>query len=147
MFRYHFKSKTMAQPHQGMFHSQQKEKKGTKAVIKCGVCEVTYQSCFTSNCHKKSKGHTKWVREDATSSKQKFLKKRKTKQRTINDLLRSAQSNAGNDKDDDEEDHCAASKCIVTEGEDASITGTSCDVSNEVCVGLEALDKEQLHKF
>lgn len=104
----------MAQPHQGMFHSQQKEKKGTKAVIKCGVCEVTYQSCSTSNCHKKSKGHTKWVREDATS-KQKFSKKRKTKQRTINDLLRSAQSNAGNDKDDDEEDHCAASKCIVTE--------------------------------
>ena len=128
MFRYHFKSKTAAQQPQGMFHRRQKEKKGTTAVFKCDVCEPTYQSLSTLNCHKKSKGHTKQAREDATSSKQKSSKKRKIKQWTINDLLRSAQSNPGNDEDDGDEDHCAASKCIVTEEEDASISWISCDV-------------------
>ena len=56
----------------------------------------------------------KRAREDTTSSKQKSLKKWKTKHWAINDLLQSVQSIAGNDKDDDEEDHCAVSKCTVT---------------------------------
>ena len=43
MFRYHFKSKTVAQQNQGMFHRQQKEKKGTTAIFKCDVCEATFK--------------------------------------------------------------------------------------------------------
>ena len=89
LFRYHFKSKTAAERHKGMFHRWQKEKTNTPAIFKCDVCGALCQSLSTLNRHKKTKNHTKRSRKSEAASIQKTTssEKRKTKQRTINDLL------------------------------------------------------------
>ena len=123
LFRYNFKSKTAAERHKGMFHRRQKDKANTPIIFKCDVCGALYQSLSTLNHHKKTKNHPKRSRKGEAASTQKTTssKKMKTKQQTINDLLRNVQTDAVNDDEDEEEGDCAAPKCVVRDGEEISI--------------------------
>ena len=135
-----------------MFHRRQKDKENTPAIFKCDVCGALYQSLSTLNHHKKTKNHTKRFRKGEAASTQKTTssKKRKTKQRTINHLLRNVQTDAVNDDEDKEEGDCAAPKCVVRDGEEISINWISCNICirwfHAPFVNLGTLDEDELSK-
>ena len=132
-----------------MFHRRQKEKENTStAKLKCDVCGEMYNSLSSLNQHKQTKNHTKRSRIGEETSAPK--KKRKTKQMTINDLIRKVQGGAVDDEEDENENECAAIKCIIHDGEEECIHWLSCDVCvrwfHAVCVDLGTLSQDELDK-
>ena len=110
---YKFKSKTEQKKHVGMFHRRAKSAYN-EPDFECLVCKKQFSSLASLNGHKTKEGHN----GDKTaavvgSSEQPKNQQRKTKQRTINKILRQHQIQVGleDDIDSKEETPCPAANC------------------------------------
>ena len=110
---YKFKSKTEQKKHVGMFHRRAKSAYN-EPDFECLVCKKQFTSLASLNRHKTKEGHN----GDKTtavvgSSEQPKNQQRKTKQRTINKMLRQHKIQVGleDDIDSKEETPCPAANC------------------------------------
>jgi len=122
---YRFKSITEQKRHVGMFHRRRKSQLKV-ARFDCVVCQKQITSLASLNRHKVKKGHN--ARKNAALDEP-AKKWRKTKQRTINDMLRQNQGCAGNDaeSDSDEEIPCPAASCKINSLDNVVINWIGCE--------------------
>ena len=110
---YWFLSKTEKARHKSLFHRRQKLQQPQPRNHSCDVCEASFSSLSSLNRHKKEKQHT---RRDQRKRQQpndaSSRKKRKTKARTIQDMMRANRDVTSSDDDSDEEACSAPTYCI-----------------------------------
>ena len=96
---------------------------------KCSTWSSTFSSQPTLNRHKLKEGHNK--REIATASTPKKKRQRKTKQRKINEMLRTHQSNSNDGNSDEEclffQNVCSSTNCQINLGNNPVINWIGCE--------------------
>ena len=120
---YSFSSKIEKERHIGMFHRRVKTSY-KEPTFKCSTCSSTFSSQAILN-HHKLKWHNK--QEIATASTPKKKHQRKTKQRTINEMLRSDQNNTNDGNSDEEENACSSTNCQINSGNSVVINWVGCE--------------------
>ena len=115
-----------------MFHRRQKTA-FCEAEFDCPECVKLFTSKSALNRHKKKENH-RAKKQDPPKKKQ------KTKQRTINDMLRQHASAQNEDDVNQQNEPCQSANCIIDEGTDAVILWISCEKCgswyHNVCIGL-----------
>ena len=115
-----------------MFHRRQKTA-FCEAEFDCPECVKLFTSKSALNRHKKKENH-RAKKQDPPKKKQ------KTKQRTINDMLRQHASAQNEDDVNQQNEPCQSVNCIIDEGTDAVILWISCEKCgswyHNVCIGL-----------
>ena len=110
---YSFSSKTEKERHIGMFHRRVKTSY-KELTLKCSTCSSTFSTKATLSRQKLKEGHSKC--EIATASTPKKKHQRKTKQRTINEMLHSHQNNTNDGNSDMEENASSSTNCQINSG-------------------------------
>ena len=101
-----------------MFHRGQKKAHPEK--ISSGTCRQMFSSISCLNRHKKSAKHD----SRSLPKETKKVKRRKTKQRTLNEALRQVESE---NSDEEEDTECAALECFISTLGNVAIEGVSCE--------------------
>ena len=150
---YCFKSKTGKERHISMFHRRQKTTY-VEANVDCVVCGKIFTSVASLNRHKNIAKHT--TRETGIRKRSAPVvetnqpaKKRKTKPRTINDMLRQMSRSVVERTDED--DLCSADSCIIGSLKDPVITWLGCEKCkswyHSVCVDLGDKSKVEIEEL
>ena len=121
---YHFKSKTEMARHRSLFHRRQKNRGARPKSFQCDVCASTFTSLPSLNRHKKAEQHTTRVQG---RKRKRETSVRKTKSRTIHDMLSSNQSASNAISEDEEDDECSAPKCNINRIGGAEISWVECE--------------------
>ena len=112
---YWFLSKTEKARHKSLFHRRQKLQQPKPRTHSCDVCEASFSNLSSLNRHKKGKQHTsRDQRKRQQPNDASGRKKRKTKARTIQDMLRANRDVTSSDDESDEE-ACSAPTCCIKE--------------------------------
>ena len=128
---YCFKSKTEKARHKSVYHRRQNVQ-AKRPTINCDVCEASFGSLSSLNRHKKEKNHTK--RDQGIKRKHSEAAPRKTKARTIQDMLRAnkgVEQDSDDDDDEEEEEECSASQCTIQEINDTNIYWVECEACSK----------------
>ena len=117
--------------------------------LSCSTCSSTFSSQATLYHHKLKKGHNK--HEIATASTPKKKRQRKTKQCTINEMLRSHQNNTNDGNSDEEENACSSTNCQINSANNAVINWVGCESCglwfHSMCVGLGDRSERELEQI
>ena len=127
-YSYKFKSKTEQKRHVGIFHSRAKSAY-KEPDFECLVCKKQFTSLASLNRHKSKDEHNAHKTAALVSSSEPPKKqRRKTKQHTINEMLRQHQSHVDleDDIDSDEETPCSAANCQINSLDNVVINWVSC---------------------
>lgn len=126
---YHFKSKTERERHHSLFHRRQNVQQQRPRSFVCDVCEASFGSLSSLNRHKKEKKHTR--RDQGKKRKNAEAPSRKTKARTIQDMLRTIPMIESEDADNSEEEDCSAPECIINKITGENINWVECEICSK----------------
>ena len=158
---YHFKSETEKNRHMGIFHRRQKTTYHERS-FSCNVCSAAFSSLTSLNRHKKNSKHAAREQPPAKKQMQTTIQSsevpsnppKKTKQRSIHDILRTtkvAQMRYESSSDDDEEEECGAPRCLVNNADITEVKWIECDTCavwfHACCVGMADRSEFELQEI
>ena len=98
--------------HHSLFHRRQRVQQQKPRSSVCNVCEASFRRLSSLNRHNKKKKHTR--RDQGIKRKIAETPSRRTKARTILDMLRAnAMIEGEDDADNHQEEDCSAPECII----------------------------------
>ena len=157
---YYFKSKADVTRHTGMFHRRHQ---GTyvEASFSCVVCKRTFTNKASMNRHKKEEKHTHRELGETSGGKRKAStddsspapakKSKKTKQHTINDVLRGMRKDCSHSESDQEDPPCGARSCLLEDDDEPAVVWVQCGRCSvwfhTYCVGLGNKTEREIRKM
>ena len=122
--------------------------------FECLVCKKQFTSLASLNGHKTKEGHTAYKTAALIGSSEPPKKRRrKTKQRTINEMLHQHQSQIDleDDIDSDEETPCSAANCRINSLDNVVINWVSYELCDRwyhsVCIDLADKSESELSEM